>query len=79
MQKVTFYTKLNCGLCDKAYLMLMQVALDVPLEIDIIHITHAHNRLSGKYDERIPVIALPGASTELDWPFTIEDIKAYLK
>lgn len=79
MQKVKFYTKLNCGLCDDAYLMLMQVAVDVPLDIDIVDITHSHNRLGHKYDERIPVIARPGAGTELDWPFTIDDIKAYLK
>ena len=79
MQKVTFYTKLNCGLCDEAYLMLMQVAVDVLLEIDIIDITHSHNRLGHKYDERIPVIALSGADKELDWPFTKDDIEAYLK
>lgn len=78
MQKVMFYTKLNCGLCDEAYLMLMQVAVDIPLEIDIVDITHSHNRLGYKYDERIPVISRSGADTELDWPFTIEDIKAYL-
>jgi len=78
MQKVTFYTKLDCGLCDRAYTMLMQLAYDIPMEIDIVDITHAHNRLGHKYDERIPVISLAGAVAELDWPFTMEDIKAYL-
>ncbi len=78
MQNVTFYTKLNCSLCDKAHLMLMHVAYDIPLEIDIIDITHSHNKLGHKYDERIPVIALSKADTELEWPFTINDIKAYL-
>ena len=78
MQTVTFYTKLNCGLCDKAYAMLMQLAYDIPLEIDIIDITHTHNKLGQNYDERIPVIALSNADTELEWPFTIDDIRAYL-
>jgi len=77
MQKVTFYTKLNCSLCDKAHLMLMEIAYDTPLEIDIIDITHSHNRLDTDYSERIPVIAVEGAE-ELDWPFTLEELKAYL-
>lgn len=78
MQKVTFYTKLNCSLCDKAHLMLMEIAYDIPLEIDIIDITHSHNKLDTDYTERIPVIALEGADAELDWPFTLEELKAYL-
>ena len=78
MQNVTFYTKLNCSLCDQAHLMLMEIAFDIPLEIDIIDITHSHNRLETDYSERIPVIALKGTDKELDWPFTIEEIKAYL-
>jgi len=78
MQTVMFYTKLNCGLCDKAYTMLMQVALDMPLEIDIIDIMHGHHKLSEKYHDRIPVIATPNANTELNWPFSVENIKAYL-
>jgi len=78
MQKVTFYTKLNCHLCDQAHLLLMEIAYDIPLEIDIIDITHSHNKLGTDYTERIPVIALQGADRELDWPFTREDIEAYL-
>ena len=58
--------------------MLMEIAFDIPLEIDIIDITHSHNRLETDYSERIPVIALKGTDKELDWPFTIEEIKAYL-
>ncbi len=78
MQNVTFYTKLNCKLCDEAYLMLMQVAYDIPLDIDVLDITHAHNKLGSKYDERIPVIARSDIETELEWPFSIDDIKVYL-
>lgn len=79
MQKVTFYTKLNCHLCDQAYQMLIEVAYDTPLEIDILDITHAYNQLGSEYTERIPVIAADNAQTELEWPFTIKDISAYLK
>ena len=78
MQKINFYTKLNCHLCDQAYLLLMEVALEHTLEIDVVDITHAHNQLEAKYGERIPVIAIPEADTELSWPFTGDDIRAYL-
>jgi hypothetical protein len=79
MQSVTFYTKLNCSLCDKAYLMLMQLAFDLPLHIDVVDITHTHNKLDEAYAHRIPVIAKTGTETELEWPFTIEEIRAYLE
>ena len=79
MQKVLLYTKLDCSLCDKAYQMLLDLAFDIPLEIDIIDISHAHNNLETAYDTRIPVIALDRLGTELEWPFTSEDIKLYLK
>jgi hypothetical protein len=79
MQKVIFYTKLNCHLCLEAYQLLMECAFDLPLEIDMVDITHAHNsNLARKYGERIPVIARPDSEAELDWPFTLADIRAYL-
>jgi hypothetical protein len=79
MQKVTLYTKLNCHLCLEAYQLLMECAFDLPLEIDLVDITHAHNsELAKKYDDRIPVLARADSETELDWPFTLADIPAYL-
>ena len=80
MEKVTLYTKLDCSLCDKAYQILLDVTFDMPLEIDVIDITHIHNGdACTNYVTRIPVIAIAGKDRELDWPFTAEDIKAYLK
>ncbi len=78
MKKVTFYTKQKCSLCDQAYEMLMQLINDIPMEINVIDITHPHNRQGGKYDERIPVITTPNSDTELGWPFTHEDLRRYL-
>ena len=79
MEQVTFYTKLDCCLCDQAYRLLLNVACGMPLEIDVVDITHAHNGdIKSLYAERIPVVAKAGANTELDWPFTTDDIKAYL-
>ena len=80
MQKVIFYTKLNCHLCDQAYQMLMDVVYDNPLEIDVVDITHAHNKLlEAEYGHRIPVITSANADTELGWPFTLNDVRAYLE
>lgn len=79
MEKVILYSKLDCHLCQEAYLMLMEVTLDIPLEIDLVDITHTHNsNIHAKYVERIPVLARPHTSAELDWPFTPAEIKAYL-
>lgn len=79
MQKVTLYTKLSCHLCLEAYQLLMECAFDLPLEIDMVDITHAHNsELAKKYADRIPVLARSDSETELDWPFTLADIRAYL-
>jgi len=79
MEKLTFYTRLNCHLCEEAYRLLVMVALDIPLEIDVIDITHNHNEaIRAVYAHRIPVISKSGAGTELAWPFTADDLRAYL-
>jgi glutaredoxin len=79
MKKVTLYTKLRCHLCEEAYRELMSVACDISLTIDVVDITHDHNRaIQSRYATRIPVLTCPGAPTELDWPFSAEDVRAYL-
>ena len=79
MEKIIFYTKLNCHLCEEAYRMLMDLAYDLPLEIDVVDITHSHNQgISAAYEDRIPVLAKPGAKSELNWPFGPDEIRAYL-
>ena len=79
METIIFYTKLNCHLCEEAYRMLMDLAYDLPLEIDVVDITHAHNQDIGVvYIDRIPVLARPGLKGELTWPFTPDEIRAYL-
>jgi hypothetical protein len=59
--------------------MLMEITLDIPLEIDLVDITHAHNsHIHTKYFDRIPVLARPHSQAELDWPFTPADVKAFI-
>jgi hypothetical protein len=79
MKNVTFYTKLRCHLCEEAYRELVSVAYEIPLTIDVVDITHDHNRaIQSRYATRIPVIASPDATTELDWPFNADDVRTYL-
>ncbi|MDM8527253.1 glutaredoxin family protein [Anaerolineales bacterium HSG24] len=79
MQTVIFYTKLGCSNCDKAYRLLMDLAYDRPLKIDIVDVTHAHNHeLKPKYENRIPVISILQAETELQWPFSAAEVSDYL-
>lgn len=79
MKKVILYTKLNCHLCLDAYRLLLEVACDTPLEIDMVDIGHSHNADCQRlYGERIPVVKLPETETELGWPFTLAELKAYL-
>lgn len=76
---MTLYTKLGCHLCEEAYRRLFEVACDLPLKIDMVDITLPHNRaIHDKYFIRIPVLALAGRQDELNWPFAVEDIVAYL-
>ena len=77
MRRVTFYTKLECSLCEEAYRILLDVALDTPLEIDIVDITHTPGNLQKRYRTRIPVLALDNGM-ELDWPFSALDITSQL-
>jgi hypothetical protein len=79
MEKIILYTKLNCHLCEEAYQMLMELTLDIPMEIDMVDITHTHNsHLLAQYFDRIPVLAKPGSEHELAWPFNLDEIRAYL-
>ena len=79
MEKIIFYTKLNCHLCDEAYEILLEVINDIPLQIDVVDVGLSTKKdLMARYRERIPVIGKPGATDELSWPFTVADIRVYL-
>jgi len=79
MQKLIFYTKLGHRDCDEAYKLLMNVSFMLPLEIDIVDVSLAHNYdYKEMYEHRIPVVVKPETSDELSWPFTEGDIETYL-
>ena len=62
-RKVRLLEKPDCGLCADAYRALRRVALDVPLDVDRVDITH-DPALFDRFALRIPVLAM--GERELD-------------
>ncbi len=79
MNKVIFYTKAGCHLCEEAERMLLALAREMPLEIESIDISAAAEPILRTYFDKIPVVARPGLATELNWPFTMEALRTYLE
>jgi hypothetical protein len=78
MRKITLYTRLECSLCDQAYKVLLDVALDTALAIDVVDISHAHTGLESQYATRIPVAALDNG-LEVNWPFSAQELLKQLQ
>lgn len=66
MDKLTLYTRKDCGLCEQAEALLVANALDFT-KADI----NSRADWLEKYITTIPVIAANGR--EVGWPFTAED------
>ncbi len=80
MNNIIFYTKPGCHLCEDGQWMLEVALRSRTLAVTFIDITSAAD-LTDRYGHRIPVLCHPDLSTEpaeLDWPFTPEDILAWL-
>jgi hypothetical protein len=79
MHHLIFYTKPECHLCEDAYQILGRLSSDIPLKIEVIDITQpGQEQAAEKYGERIPVLAQPNRSAELNWPFTKGEVQVYL-
>jgi hypothetical protein len=66
-------------LCEEGYRYLLEVACEIPIQIEMVDISHSHNHeLKKIYGRRIPVVVSDHTRDELDWPFTPEDVKAFL-
>lgn len=78
--RVTLYTGPHCALCDNAMALIDELEVDV--EVEKINIRESAE-LYHLYGARIPVIKcvdqqLNQSSDDLGWPFTLEQLKAYL-
>ena len=66
------YTREGCHLCDQAVLMLREAGLDwraVDIDDD--------PSLAENYGLRVPVVALVESDRELDFPFGLEELRAF--
>lgn len=66
------YTREGCHLCDQVILMLREAGLGWQ-EVDI----DEDPALTESYGLRVPVVARPGAQSELGFPFRLEELKAF--
>lgn len=60
--RIVLYTKAGCHLCEKARDILLRVAEDYPVNIELIDITQ-DNRLYERYWDVIPVVEVEGGPT----------------
>ena len=72
-----FYITENCELCEQAEQVLVRTPLDTPLPVDVVDISESEE-LVEQYGERIPVLRMEPQGKELDWPFTSDDVIAFL-
>jgi hypothetical protein len=64
MKEVTFYTKMNCQLCEEGLAILKLLQEDVPMNINIVDI-YGNDTLLELYQLKIPVITL--GNEEIDF------------
>ena len=68
------YSTSHCHLCELAFDMLTELNLD---SVESLEITD-NAQLLEEYGLRIPVIKRVDTAAELNWPFTLNDIKQFL-
>lgn len=72
-----FYTTTDCHLCELAEELLTRTPIDPPMPVDVVDIAQSE-ALVARYGKRIPVLRLADNDTELDWPFTQEQLLTFL-
>ena len=77
MTTLILYTTAGCHLCGQAEALLQQVALNYPLTITPTEIGD-DDRLLDRYGVYIPVVKKQ-TGEELFWPFSLTDIKKFIR
>ena len=78
MSTLILYTTLGCHLCEEAKALTSPLLIHTDWRLREVDIADDDDLMS-RYGIRIPVLAIPAASSELDWPFTAEHIVHYLR
>ena len=71
---LTLYQRDDCPLCDEAYELLAVTGVPdfEPVWID------GEPELEARYGARVPVLRRSEDGAELDWPFTVASLRAFL-
>lgn len=75
---LTLYSTLGCHLCEQAEALLAELAQSEPLQWQVVDIVERDEWME-RYAVRIPVLLCEGASDDLGWPFTLDDVRQYLR
>lgn len=76
--KLFFYTGPQCSLCDHAWEALSQVRQFDVLDIETLNIRD-DSELYHRYAVRIPVLKRADTQAEIGWPFSTDDVEAFLR
>lgn len=76
MLTLTLFSTSHCHLCEQAVELIMQ--LNLVEQLTIVEITDDDDLLS-LYGERIPVLQRSDNLSELNWPFTMDDLATFIK
>lgn len=77
MKTLYLYTTLGCHLCEQCKVILWPALERANLQLQEVEIAD-DDLLVERYGVRIPVVQLQGASEDLGWPFTENDLQQYL-
>jgi hypothetical protein len=71
---LTLYQRDDCKLCDEAVALLARVRAP---EFESVWIDD-DTELEARYGERVPVLRDEAGGRELDWPFDVATLRAFL-
>lgn len=79
LAELEFYTTDGCHLCEEAEVLLQQLLVQYPnqLQIEVIDIVESEELIQ-QYGTRIPVLSKTAAQAELAWPFDYSQLTDFL-
>lgn len=75
--ELVFFTTSHCELCEQAEAILVNTPLPYPIPVEAIDIASSE-ALVERYGTRIPVLRREDTGAELGWPFSRDDLLAFL-
>ena len=75
---LNFYTTSHCHLCEQAESLLAALANDFDLQWSTVEIAEDASLLN-LYEIKIPVLKRLDNNQEICWPFTLNEIRQFIK